>query len=106
MLDYGVALKLNNGKLMVKMLIRLLHVLISLNTPREHGYTASIVTQILIVLYQKKHDTPAWRMLKHDFTVFNEEVGEMAFSILARCVLGDSSQSRLEHLNEAYTLST
>ena len=58
----------------------------------------------MVVLYQKMNNLPAWDMLKHNMAMFNEEAGELSFSILARCVLGDTTKSKFDHLNEMYSL--
>ena len=36
--------------------------------------------------------------------MFNEELGEISFSVLARCVLGDNHKSDLQHLQSLYKL--
>jgi hypothetical protein len=103
-LDFGVMLKLNDGNLGCRALLKMLHILIALKAKYEHDYNTSIIMQLLIVLYQKKQQTVSWQMLKDNLSVFNEEVGEMAFSVLARCVLGDGLKNKFEHLNDMYTL--
>lgn len=60
--------------------------------------------QVLILIHQKKRNLPPWQMMKGNLAVFNEEAGEIAFSILSRCVLGDHHKSKFEHLNDMYTL--
>ena len=60
--------------------------------------------QILVLCHLADHNLPMWKMFTSCFQVFNEESGEICFSILARCVLGDTQKSKFDHLNEMYTL--
>ena len=43
-------------------------------------------------------------MLKTSLSAFNEESGELMFSILARCSLGDSGRNSFEYMEKIYTL--
>jgi hypothetical protein len=89
----------------MEQLIRVLQVLICLDPKKgSTHYTRVITLQLLVLLYQERNKTPAWAMLINNFSVFNEETGELAFSVLARCVLGDSLKSKFDHLNNMYTL--
>lgn len=82
----------------------MLHVLLALSKNGSSNYTRCITMQLLVLIHQKKNNTPAYQMLANNLAVFNEEAGEMCFSVLARCVLGDSMKSKFEHLNSMYTL--
>lgn len=98
-------LKLQDGRRAMRQLFLVLQVLICLD-PKTGSvpYTRAIMLQLLVLLYQSKANTVAWQMLVNNFSAFNEETGELAFSVLARCVLGDSTKSKFEHLNNMYTL--
>lgn len=43
-------------------------------------------------------------MLCASVSTFNEEAGELSFSMLARSVLGDTTKNKLDHLSRLYTL--
>jgi hypothetical protein len=43
-----------------------------------------ILLNMLVLDYQKRINTPAWQMFVNNFSLFNEESGEMSFSALAR----------------------
>jgi hypothetical protein len=104
-LDYGTSLKLNDGVVAVKHLLRMLHLHLCLDHQSRGGaYTQSIIMQLLIVLHQKAHNLPQWRILKTSLSTFNEEAGEITFSQLARCVVGDTQQRKLDHINQIYKL--
>jgi hypothetical protein len=103
--DYGICLKLNDGLLLVNQLFKMLKLHLCLDMKSRGGaYSQSIVMQILVVLYQRKHKLPSWLMLKSQPTLFNEEAGEMTFSQLARSVVGDTQQRKFEHMNRLYKL--
>jgi hypothetical protein len=103
--DYGICLKLNDGLLLVKQLFKMLKLHLCLDMKSRGGaYSQSIVMQILVVLYQKKHKLPSWLMLESQPTLFNEEAGEMTFSQLARSVVGDTQQRKFEHMDRLYKL--
>ena len=103
-LDYGVSLRLNDGVTAMQHLVRLLQVLMATKRPQQHNYGKSIVMQLLLLLSQAKANVPVWQLFKNNMAAFNEEVGELAFSVLARAVLGDAQKSNFNHLNEMYTL--
>jgi hypothetical protein len=60
--------------------------------------------QLLILLYQREQNLPSWQMLMQDPSMFNEETGEMSFSILSRCVQGEQMAQRSEHLDNMYRI--
>jgi hypothetical protein len=97
-------LRLGDGNLGMKQLAKLIQVLMALHSSRDHAYIEAMVAQILIVSHQKKHNLPTWRMLKDCLSVFNEESGELVFSILARCSRGDSGTNDFEYMDKMYTL--
>lgn len=67
-------------------------------------YRRAIIQQMVIFLYLQKHNLPAWHMFKHNLAVYNEESGEISFSMLSRCVLGDTLKFDFEHLNKMYRM--
>jgi hypothetical protein len=73
-------------------------------TTGSNNYTRAITLQLLVLCYQAQERTCAWRMFENNLSCFNEETGELAFSLLARSVLGDSMKSKFDHLNDLYTL--
>jgi hypothetical protein len=103
-LDYGIKLKLDDGPVMLKHLMRTIKLLILLARGRANTYVRACILQCLILLYQRKHNTVAWRMFMANMSVFNEEAGEMSFSMLGRAVLGDTITRKFEHLDKLYKL--
>ena len=70
-----------------------------------HSYQKSMMMQLLILMYQKKEDLPQWRMLVGSVSVYNEEAGELSFSVLSRVVLGDNLKAKFEHMDKMYKLT-
>jgi uncharacterized protein YwbE len=103
-LDYGIALKCNDGALATRMLIKVLQVLIVIKRDQDTGgFIKAIVTQLLVILHQQTMGLPHWKMLKHNLAACNEETGELAFAVLSRYILG-VTKSKFEHLDAVYTL--
>ena len=64
-----------------------------------------MMMQLLILMYQKEKNLPTWQMFMGSPSVFNEEAGEMSFSVLARCCLGDTTRMMFEHMSNMYKLT-
>lgn len=103
-LDFGIKMKLNDGLMMVAHMHHMINLMIIMARGKSNTYVQSQIMQMLILLHQRKHHLPPWEMLKHSWSTFNEEAGELGFSMLARGVLGDSQRNVHSHLNEIYTL--
>jgi len=102
--DYHIALRTDDGISVLQQLIRVLRTLMCLNQ-RYKTYPKCIMMQILIMLHQRQFNLPTWRMFKASCAVFNEEVGEMSFAQLGRCVLGDTIKMKFQHMNTQYKLT-
>ena len=72
--------------------------------PTETQYPSVILLNMLVLEYQRRTNTPAWLMFLHNFSLFNEESGEMSFSALARAMLGHTNRSDFAHVNTIYIL--
>ena len=101
-MDYGLALKSDNGRLLFKHLFFLLRLNMAL--VQKNAYSRSIMMQLLNMLYQRHQNLPSWQMFMMSTAVFNEEVGEHSFSILSRIVLGDTIKCSFTHMNRLYAL--
>jgi hypothetical protein len=73
-------------------------------TRKAHDYPKMQLTNILILEYWRSIDHVAWKMIARNVSMVNEELGEMTFSVLSRCVLGDTLKSQFDHLSKMYTL--
>ena len=92
--DYGLALKSDNGNLLFSHLIKLLR--LNMVLVQKNAYSRSIMMQLLNLMHQREHNLPSWQMFSKSTAVFNEEVGEHSFAILSRLVLGGHHQVLLQ----------
>ena len=101
---------MNDGPKAIEQLHRLFCVSVMLrnaktnNRGKAHNYPQLILSYLLILAYQRKHNLYPYQMLIRNQTVYNEDLGEITFSVLSRCVLGDNNKSNFDHLNQMYTL--
>ena len=108
--DYYLHLRRKNTYGIVIALYRLLLVTVMLKEAKidhrgnSHPYPKMILANLCILAHWKSTDFVGFRMLSSNISLFNEELGEMTFSILARCVLGDTARSQIEHMNDLYKL--
>jgi hypothetical protein len=99
--DYGIALKLDDGKEMFIHIARLLKVFFCLGS---NLYEGVLLCQLLVLSHLRRHNHPVWQMFHHNLSAFNEECGELSFSVLSRSTQGDSLRSDAVHMNDTYKL--
>jgi hypothetical protein len=102
--DYGISLKQHNGRMVLRRMVAVMHLLFVVKGNRQSPYLKSLLFSLLVLVYECSLKLPSWQMFTKNFQVYNEEAGEMSFGLLARCVLGDTLQSKFDHLNDMYTL--
>ena len=103
-MDYHIALRIDSGLLAMRMLFKLTRLVMCLERTYR-TYQKAMLMQLLILMYQQKEDLPSWQMFEQSVSVFNEEAGEMSFSVLSRVVLGDNLKMKFEHMNKMYKLT-
>lgn len=69
-----------------------------------HNYPRLQLTNLLIIEYWRRINYVGVGMMCDNMSIFNEELGEITFSMLARVVLGDSARSDFEHMRKIYSL--
>ena len=84
-------------------LVRVCRVMMCLNQ-RYRTYPKAIMMKLLLLVHQRQFDLPTWRMFVTSPAVFNEEIGEMSFAQLSRCVLGRYCQGEVS--THAYAVQT
>jgi hypothetical protein len=52
----------------------------------------------------KKHNCLPYKLFEYNSTLFNEEIGEVSFSILSHTVLGDTDKSDFSKMQRTYQL--
>ena len=70
----------------------------------SHHYPKLILANLCILAYWTNTNYIGMRMMDSNISVVNEELGEMTFSMLARCVLGDHHKFSVDHMNDMYQL--
>jgi hypothetical protein len=71
---------------------------------KKTRYQRAIYINMQILRHHQLNDSFLWKMIQEHVTSFNEESGELSFSVLARCVIGDTVKSNHEHLSKIYSL--
>jgi len=69
-----------------------------------HKYPTMILSYLLTVAYWKSINHITYQMNEQNMAVVCEDYGELSFSILSRCVLGDHVKSNVQHMDELYKL--
>lgn len=69
-----------------------------------HNYPQLQLLYMLILAYQYKHKLVSYTMLLNNQSMFNEDMGEITFSVLSRCVLGDNVKCMFSHMEKMYCL--
>lgn len=69
-----------------------------------HDYPKMMLAHMLVMAYWSENQIPVWQLMENNMFLFNEEMGETYYSILARCVLGDNIKSNFDHMNKIFTL--
>ena len=108
-MDYGVAMKTNEGDKGFQRLHGVLRVLILCSRTdagrwQSNNYVQTIIFQLLLFNNAIAEELPTWKLLQQNFSMFNEEPGEMSFAVLGRAVLGDHVTNLLEHMNKRFLL--
>ena len=81
----------------------LIRLLLMMNSRRD-SYVKSLMTEVMILCYQRSVNSPAWQMFVSNFSLFNEEVGEMSYSCLSRMTMHDSKKGDINHVSMLYCL--
>lgn len=76
-------------------------VMASLNVPE---YTRCLILHLNVVSHHQQQETGVYDMFKSNPGAFNEESGEMSFSVLARASVSDTQKMKFEHMNKLYKL--
>lgn len=102
--DYGCLLKMDNGRLILRQQIRLLHVFLMLHSNRATEYQRALSASIAIWTQLRHQRHPVWTMFASNASAFNEESGEICFSVLARGVAKSGARSDLATIDKWFRL--
>ena len=82
----------------------MLHSVKNSGTKRAHHYPKVMLAYMLVLQYWRDTKYPGYQMMLHNMGIYNEELGEMTFAILARSVLGDHTKDNFEHMDSLFKL--
>jgi hypothetical protein len=108
--DFYICLKFNDSSKTIAALYKLFVVCCMLHNIKQpgsrgsHNYPKIQLVHLLILQYWKENNSSVVEMMKHNTGIFNEELGETTFSILSRCVLGDTILDNFDHMSKMYSL--
>ena len=71
---------------------------------RGHPYPKIMLSFMLVLRYWRVSKFCAYQMMKNNMGMFNEELGELTFSILARSVLADHTRDDFDHMDKLFRL--
>ena len=103
MLDYGIALRMDQYDLSVHMSLRMLKVLI-LTCGRNKAYIRSTISNFQVLLYHKDTKTGVQKMFRGNIGCLNEESGECSFAALSRLITNCPQKNKLKYVSKMYGL--
>jgi len=102
--DYGCYLKMDDGEQIMQAQLRVLHVFLIINNGKCYEYQRAIMLSQLILTSYKQRNHVCWTMFKNNPSAFNEETGEICFSILAREIAQGGIRSDVKSVDRRYRL--
>lgn len=108
-MDYGLILRCNKGDIVLKTLPGMIRLLMCLKLDKKKEgkgdvYLGSLLCELLVQQNNVIEDLPAFDVMNNCFSLLNEEVGEMSFSVLARLVYSKSHEVNLDLVNRLFVL--
>lgn len=82
----------------------MLHYSRNAGATRGHPYPKIMIAFLLILQYWRASNFCGYEMMKSHMSMFNEELGELTFSILARSVLSDHTRDDFIHMDRLFRL--
>ena len=95
---------MDDGDRLLTRFALLLKVFILLESPRTREYTRALAVSLLQWLSMKQSGHPCWTMFNNNACAFNEERGEISFSVLARDIARGGVRSDIKMVNKRYQL--
>ena len=82
----------------------MLHDCKNTGTSRGHPYPKIMLSFLLILAHWRDTQYCGYQMMYNNMSVFNEELGELTFAILARSTLGDHTKDDFDHMDKLFRL--
>ena len=102
--DYGCALKMDDGQRILSLQHQLLQVFLILDGPQSREYQRALTVSLHLWEWMKASDHPAWHIFKHNASAWNEESGEICFSVLAREVASNGVRADCAAVSRKFNL--
>ena len=102
--DYGCALKMDDGEHILEMQYKLYSIFLLLDGPQSREYQKALCVSVHLWEWMKRNNHPGWQIFKNNASVFNEESGEICFSVLAREIAGSGVRSDCEAVSRKFGL--
>jgi hypothetical protein len=99
--DYGVALKSNDWVLFSQCYVSLVSFFVMCNGQGVGEYQRSLYCFTLMLRYWTHHELPIMTLLRSNHTLFSEESGEIALSVLSTSQ-PSSNRTKLEQVRKAW----
>ena len=104
--EYAIGLKLDRSEDFPGMLIRMHRLMLMFpgNSSGMNDYRDGILVTILELIHWRDHNKTMYDIFCSNINVFNEEIGELSFSMLARCITGvkGSNPSSVDRCRNQY----
>ena len=97
-------LKMDDGVEVLQHMRRVLWLFIKIGGRQCSEYIRGMLTHINVMAHLERVAHPVWTMWKTNVSAFNEEAGELAFSVLARMTNANASRSDLKLANAKFRL--
>ena len=102
--DYGVTLKCDGGNQVMAAQFRLFHLFLIIDNSKCKEYQRAMCTSIHLWMWMMKNKHPSWKIFKNNASAFNEESGEICFSVLAREIAGSGVRSDCSAVSSKFKL--
>lgn len=91
---------MDNGKLVIESLYRILRVLLALD---DKTCVSAVISTLLLWEHQVANRLPGWDMFREHASVGNEQASEMIMSVLAEATATHTRQNEFEHMRNMYS---
>ena len=97
-------MKLDNGTQVMEHQLQILQLLIFIGGTNTTEYQRAIATSLHIWQHWRNVDHVAWRLFDANASMWNEESGEVCFSVLARDIASSGVRSDVSKVSEKFEL--
>ena len=80
----------------------MLKLFMTLDGPSSREYQRALVTSLAMWTHHRKLNNSTWKMFKNNASAFNEEVGEICFSVLARGIASGGVRLKIDAVDERF----